>query len=285
MEKSVTNIVATPGLQPRGGFIDPHDMESKPISNDYPENYIKDMLDVTTSMGNFTAQSLGLVFDYLLRIEIAIMSGEKISRAVIGAFPVACRGAMMVDKWDDAQRLLKNIALLYAKRDNIDDNLLEIAQNASELVVYDAVFRAGYYNPDHKPPKLNEHDFNTLSIMLGSTEEYLTRENDHIISLGFGFTAEGAKNVAPSDGDILTETSLIDLKCSIKKPTSKHTLQLLLYYILGMHENKEIFGKLQYLKILNPRLGAVYSYEIAKVDKETLKHIEKDIMGYKKSVF
>lgn len=284
MKKSVTNIVATPGLQPRGGFIDPHDMEAKQMS-EYPEGGIKAMLDVTTSEGNFSSQSLGLVFDYLLRTEIAIMSGEKISKAVVEAFEVSCRGAIMINKWDKAQKLVRNIALLYAKSDDREENLLEIAQNALELVMYDAVFRAGYYNPKYKPAKLNKRDFETLSIMLGSVEDYLAREKERIISLGFGFTAKGAKNVAPSDGDLLTEYSLINIKCSIKEPTSKHTLQLLMYYILGMHEYPTVFGKLKYLKILNPRLDKIYSYEIAKIDKDTLRHVEKEIIGYRKSAF
>ena len=95
----------------------------------------------------------------------------------------------------------------------------------------------------------------------------------------------GAKNVAPSDADWITEDSLIDIKCTKDGPKSSETFQLILYYLLGMNEAPSTFRKIKYLKILNPRLCRVYTYEIDKLKKEDLKHIEIDIMGYKESVF
>ena len=119
--------------------------------------------------------------------------------------------------------------------------------------------------------------------MLGATECYFI-DHEKVVSLGFGFTALGTKNLLPSDGDVLTESSLIDLKCSSKAPTSKHTFQLLLYYILGLHEFPEHFKHLKYIKLINPILGKVYSYPLADLDKNMLKTIEKEIIGYENSV-
>ena len=157
-------------------------------------------------------------------------------------------------------------------------------QTASELVVYDAVYRAGYYNPNLKTPKITNEDRDAIELMVNETKLYLL-EKEKIVALGVSFKAEGANNVSPSDADFLTEESIIDLKCSVSKPTSKHTLQLILYYILGLHEYPNEFKKLKYIKIINPRIDKVFSYEIKKIDVEDLKYNEKEIMGYAKSVF
>ena len=278
MKLPVTRIVKIPKIQPYGGFIPSKNLAVEPLTDE--PHYIE-LVEKCCKEGALNPQSLGLVFDYVLRTDIAIMNGISPADAVLNAFEVSFLGAKMINKLDDALKLATKIANLFRHRDK---NLKKIVQVASELVVYDAVFRAGYYNPDAKPPKANERDKDAVELMLGATEVYLL-EKEHLVSLGFGFTALGAEKVSPSDGDLLTTDSVIDLKCSTKGPTSKHTLQLLLYYILGLHEQPDAFRPLKYIKVVNPRLGMVYSYELSKVDLETLKHIESEIMGYKSSVF
>lgn len=280
MERPVSSIVNIPKLQPHGGFIPPKDMTVEPLDDEVSNNY-EYLVEMSCKMGSLRPQSLGLVFDYLLRTEMALIAGENASDAILNTFKVSFMGASLANKMDDARKLALKLFDLYQKKKR---DRKKIAQVASELVVYDAVFRAGYYNPDAEKPKVNDGDKNALDLMLGATECYLL-EKEQLTSLGFGFTAIGAENVAPSDGDLLTKDSVIDIKCSVNEPTSKHTLQLLLYYILGLHEQPDAFKPLKYVKILNPRLGRIYSYEIAKVDVESLKHIESEIMGYKKSVF
>jgi len=280
MKRPVSSIVNIPKLQPHGGFIPPKDMTVELLDDD-PRDQYERLVDMSCKMGSLRPQTLGLVFDYLLRTEIALMAGADLAEAIFNAFKVSFMGADLAHKYDEAEELALKLAELYQKKKR---DRKKIAQVASELVVFDAVFRAGYYNPDAEAPKVSDGDKNALDLMLGATECYLL-EKQQLTSLGFGFTAIGAENVAPSDGDLLTKDSVIDIKCSVNEPTSKHTLQLLLYYILGLHEQPDTFKPLKYVKILNPRLGRIYSYEIAKVDVENLKHIESEIMGYKKSVF
>lgn len=285
IKKPVSAIVNIPKIQPHGGFIPPKDMAVKQFES--KTNNYEQLIGVISKLEEKTLspQSFGLVFDYLLRTEMAIIFKVRPAEAVIDAFKVSFLGASEIDKFNDAKALAFELIKCYS----VDDwksrlDYLKVAQIASELVVYDAVFRAGYYNPDAQPPKVSNGDKEELELMLRATEYHLLK-NEDVIEFGFGFTAEGAENLLPSDGDILTKTSIIDIKCSKNEPTSKHTLQLLLYYILGLHERPSDFKTLQYIKILNPRLGKVYSYEIAKVSVETFKHIESDIMGYRESVF
>ena len=53
------------------------------------------------------------------------------------------------------------------------------------------------------------------------------------------FTFEGGYTniVSSGDGDYLTEDTLWDFKVSKEEPKSKYTLQLLMYYIMGVSFN------------------------------------------------
>ena len=280
IKRPVSSIVNIPKIQPHGGFAPPKEMEEVLLDDD-PRDRYEWLVDTTCKMGSLSPQIRGLVFDYLLRVELAIMAGAAVDDAVLNAFQVSFMGANIAGRFDEAEKLAIKLVELYKKQKR---DRQRIAQVASELVIYDAVFRGAFYNPNAEVPKVNKDDKNALDLMLMAAECYLL-EKEKIVSLGFSFRATGAENVCQSDGDLLTEDSIIEIKCSAKKPTSKHTLQLLLYYILGMHEYPNEFKTIKFIKVLNPRLGRVYSYEIQKVGIDNLKHIEQKIMGYKKSVF
>ena len=284
MKRPVTSIVSQPNLQPHGGFIPVKDLTEEQLSDnkDRVSLYtMEQLIDLSCKMGTLSPQTIGLIVDYLTRTEIALFAGATPKEAVFNAFIISVYGAKMANKLDEAVELENKLIEQYSK-EKIDYR--KIVQVASELVVFDAVFRAGYYNPDLKKTKVSTEDRDAVQLMVGGVKLYLI-EKEKIAALGVSFEAKDADNVAPSDADFLTEESLIDLKCSSSKPTSKHTLQLILYYILGLHEFPNEFQKLKYLKIINPRLDKVFSYEVEKLNVEDLKYIEKEIMGYKKSVF
>ena len=71
-----------------------------------------------------------------------------------------------------------------------------------------------------------------------------------------------------------------DFKVLKKDPTNKHTLQLLMYYIMGMHSVNRNFENILYLGIFNPRLNKVYRCEIEKIDKSVISQIEKEVICY-----
>lgn len=97
-----------------------------------------------------------------------------------------------------------------------------------------------------------------------------------------GFTFEGGytKTVSYGDGVFLTKDTLWDFKVSKNEPTSKRTLQILMYFIMGKHSIHKEFKTIKYVGIYNPRLNTVYRYEVSKIAPETIKYIEKNIIGY-----
>ena len=78
-----------------------------------------------------------------------------------------------------------------------------------------------------------------------------------------GFTFEDAytEKIDSGDGDFLTKDTMWDFKVSINEPTTKHTLQLLIYFLMGKQTGKRKFKALEKIGIFNPRLNHVYTYE------------------------
>ena len=91
-----------------------------------------------------------------------------------------------------------------------------------------------------------------------------------------GYTA----TVNKGDGDFLTADTLWEFKVSKRKPTSQHTLQLLMYWIMGQHSGQEIFKEITKLGIFNPRLNIVYLLDMANVPPDIIKTVENAVICY-----
>ena len=98
---------------------------------------------------------------------------------------------------------------------------------------------------------------------------------------GFDFEPNGyTETVDTGDGDYLTEDTLWDFKVSKQKPTSKHTLQLLMYWIMGQHTGKAEFKNIKKLGFFNPRRNAVYIFPVELIPEKTIRTIEDEVICY-----
>lgn len=97
-----------------------------------------------------------------------------------------------------------------------------------------------------------------------------------------GPTFEGGYTdvVSTGDGDFLTEDTMWDFKVSKKPPTNKHTLQVLMYYLMGKHSIHEEFDSVDIIGFFNPRLNTVYQMSVSDISPETIKTIEEEVIGY-----
>lgn len=99
----------------------------------------------------------------------------------------------------------------------------------------------------------------------------------------YGFTLKGGYTelVTSGDGDFITEDTLWELKVSKRPPKASHTLQLLMYYIMGKHSiHSEIFD-VKKLGIFNPRLNKIYYISIYSIDSHLITEVSEKIIGYK----
>jgi len=266
--------------QPRGGYVKPSEFEMIKLDDGVILNPVENIHGTIT----------GMAVDYLTRFAM----GDK----AVDAFAVSVHGAVIAENLgmngalDGAEELLKGIR-------GLDDVSII---NACKLVTFDAWRRnpegamlgRGYdeINPD-KDTIQNIRTFVKRSTAFwekygpvvrdgftfepadADKEECERVKETHTGSFG-GYTAI----VDSGDGDYLTKDTLCDFKVTKSKPAAKHTLQLLMYWIMGQHSGQEIYKGITKLGIFNPRLNIIYLLDISKVSGDIIKEVEENVICY-----
>lgn len=238
--------------QPRLGYIPPKELKETKY---FDEHKIK-------KINSAYKPIQGMAVDYLTRF----MNGTPKHTA----FQISLMGAKRVDELDNAYKLLNNIKGL----DTVS------IHNACQLVGYDFAYRRGelYYTPvDRIVP--DKYMVQNIVILVNRCLTFL-KNIGPIISDGFTF--EGGYNdvVSSGDGDYLTQNTLWDFKVSEAEPTIYHTLQLMVYYILGIHSIHPEFQRLKKLGIYNPELNASYTISLSSISDDTFYNVSRDVIGY-----
>ncbi|MGL4107020.1 hypothetical protein [Clostridium sp. LP20] len=239
--------------QPRGGYIKPKEFNVTVLEDDIELNQTE----------NIHSSLVGLAVDYMTRYS----SGTSLKEA----FRISIMGAAIIREDKSAQKLLNGIQ-------GLDDNSIS---NACKLVGYDVCFRVGVSG--YRQVETINPDNDTIANI-----RYMVHRSLKFIDLygpitKDGFTFEGGYTelVSTGDGDFLTKSTLWDFKVSVKAPTNAHTLQLLIYYLMGMHsKHKKDFQSIESLGIFNPRLNSVYLLEISKISSEIIEEVSEKVIGY-----
>lgn len=250
---SVTQVISKV-KQPLGGYINPKLMECTQFESK------EELID--SSLENISPSLVGETVDYMTRF---MLNHNRNS-----SFEVSRLGARLIGFEDYFQGLLEEI------RGLDDKSIFKAVKCAS----FDTVFRAGIMAyKDVETINPDDNTINNIRIMIKRSLEFF---NIYGPITADGFTFEGAytRNVDSGDGDFLTADTLWDFKVSKNEPTSKHTLQLLIYYIMGQKTGKRKFKSISKLGIFNPRLNKVYLYEVSKIPEEIIRDIETNIIGY-----
>lgn len=248
---SVTNRI-TQVKQPRGGYIKLKDFKVVEL-NDSKELFPDESTHSTL---------VGLAVDYLTRFTMGTPAKE--------AFQISILGSMLVYENDHAMALVDAVI-------GLDDNSII---NAFKLAGFDVARRAGV--AAYRPVETILPDHETISniwIMVERSASFL-KEFGPIVKDGFTFEGGYTQIVSSGDGDFLTQSTLWDFKVSKKEPTNKHTLQLLMYYLMGSHSIHEEFQSVEKLGIFNPRLNKVYLLNINGIPSEVITQVANDVIGY-----
>lgn len=238
--------------QPRGGYVNPALFEIT-VKEEDAELAINE---------NIHPSLIGIAVDYLTRFS----SGDSAEEA----FKISLKGAGLINKDKVAKKLLNNITSL--------DDISII--NAVKLSGFDVVFRAGLSK--YKPVEEIEPDASTINnirIMVDRSLKFLEEYGPKILD-GFTFVGGYTDTVSTGDGDFITEDTLWDFKVSKLPPKKEHTLQLLMYWRMGIRSNQKEFQNIKFLGIFNPRLNRVYKLPISKISDDLIKKVEKEVIGY-----
>lgn len=240
--------------QPHGGYLKPSEFEKE----EFIDNEILKEENIHSSL-------VGLAVDYLTRL--------MLDTPVEEAFKISILGARLIGEERNAQKLLQEIK-------GVDNNSI---YNACKLVGYDVCFRAGpmgYREVDDI--EADTDTINNIKIMVKRSILFFNKYGP-ITKDGFTFEGGYTRIIDTGDGDFLTSDTLWDFKVSKNSPTSAHTLQLLIYYIMGMHSVHNEFKSIKKLGIFNPRMNCVYLKSISDIPSEILDEVSTEIIGYKEN--
>lgn len=237
--------------QPRGGYIKPKELSVVEID---------DGIDLHAEE-NVHASLVGIAVDYLTRFTLGTSLEE--------AFRISLQGAWNVKEFDYAQELISGIK-------GLDDKSIE---NACKLVGFDVAFRNSI--AAYKPVQSIQPDRYTISNIKTMVKRALAFTEKYGPIVKDGFTFEGGYNqvITSGDGDFLTHTGLWDMKVSKSAPTNKHTLQLLVYYLLGLRSIHHEFENIEELGVFNPRLNTVYVLQLKDIPSEIISEVASKVIG------
>ena len=241
--------------QPRGGYIKPKDLTVTQFTD---KNSLNKNENIHSSL-------IGLATDYLTRY----LLGENL----YSVFNTSIRGAIIISEIDLANELLNQM------RPSLDDICIV---NAVKLSAFDVCYRSGIFG--YKPVNLINPDKDTIENIRILVNRCITFFNEYGPITKTGFTFEGGytNEITTGDADYLTKNYLIDLKVSVKPPTKNHTLQVLIYYLMGMHSlNSKDFLNVENIALFNPRLNTLYSIKINDIDKDIINTVKTSVIGYK----
>lgn len=261
MGLSVTKRIDTV-TQPRGGYLP---------KNLFNITYYKD--NNTLNWVDYKDKKLpaiqGLAVDYLTRY---ILTNDKEQ-----AFHISILGAMEMDDIENTKRHTKK---LYTLLNDIDGLNNKSIKNACKIVGYDNVYRRGYRgyrNIDEiDPPK---EMINNIKIMVNRSVEFL-KNNSPILKTELTFEPY-TKLVSQGDGDFLTKNMLVDMKVSKNIFMNKWSLQILMYYLLGIHSIYNEYQQTKQLCIYNPFLNCSLLLDICKIKDEIMYKVSHEVLGYK----
>lgn len=97
---------------------------------------------------------------------------------------------------------------------------------------------------------------------------------------GFTFFGGYTDKVDSGDGDFTTADTLWDFKVVTQPVKSKHTLQLLMYWRMGLHSIHPEFQNIEYLGIYNPRMNEVHRIAVEDISEDVIVKVEREIIGY-----
>ncbi len=238
--------------QPRGGYLKPCEFKKE----EFIDNQILKEENVHSSL-------VGLAVDYLSRFMLGAALEE--------AFKISLLGASIIGEERNAYNLLKLIK-------GIDSSSIYYA---CKLVGYDVCFRAGAMGyKDVNEIEADDGTINNIKVMVKRSILFFSKYGP-ITKEGFTFEGGYTRIIDSGDGDFLTSDTLWDFKVSKNNPTSAHTLQLLIYYIMGTHSIHNEFKSIKKLGIFNPRTNCVYLKNISDIPKAIIDEVSMEIIGYK----
>lgn len=243
--------------QPYGGFIPPKTFTVTQLDG----GSIRDL----NTYENIHPITMGLVVDYLTRF----METESVKTS----FKISFTGMLCAEKYlhlsiEPYMHLVEDIR-------GLDDRSITAA---AKLTAFDSVYRAGIYtDPDTINP--DQVTIENVRTMVKRSLKFFEQYGPKVMD---GFTFEGGYTdiIDAGDGDFTTHDTLWDFKVSKYAPNILYTLQILIYWRMGLRSVHREFRDIKYLGIYNPRLNRVYRIQVSDIPEDVIDAVDTEVIGY-----
>ena len=212
---------------------------------------------------NIHPSLVGIAVDYLTRFTL----GDSVDKA----FQISYLGASNIGMQSIADFLKSKVTGL----DNVS------IASACKLAGFDVCYRASI--SAYKPIENINPDTATIENIRTMVTRSVSfwKKYGPIVCSEPTFEGGYTNTVDSGDGDFLSNDTLWDFKVSKSAPTSKHSLQILMYYVMGLHSiHHAQYKNVSNLGIFNPRLNVAYICPINSISKETIAIIENEVLCY-----
>jgi hypothetical protein len=245
--------------QPRGGYVNPRTLRVQ-----YPNGTGPESLDHHSE--NVSPILVGLAVDYLTRVATGGYPPDT--------FRVSLRGARRIGP-DALSRAEADVSGMTAGQ--VDAGTIAAALRLSS---FDVAVRndPALYRPDAQttPDAMTTR---RIGMMVDRSVSFVASQGG-ITLAGFTFLGGYTDTVDSGDADFATPGVLWDLKVSAAAPTSKQTLQLLIYYLLGQHAFEDELTILDEMGIFNPRLNTAWRVRADSIPAATIAEVSRNVIGY-----
>ena len=124
----------------------------------------------------------------------------------------------------------------------------------------------------------NKYDVANARVMLDRLQHWVMDKT--VIRNGFVMPGGYSEIVNCGDGDLLTQDGLWDIKLLKRSPTSKNTLQLLMYWRMGLRSEEPADFDVSHLGIFNPKLNMEWSARTDQISDDVVEEVERFAIGY-----
>lgn len=215
------------------------------------------------SMETVPPDLAGLYVDYMTRVAMGT--------PVRVAFHVPLLGARLVGQGEYAESLLSRVT----------DFSPASARAACLLLDFDAASRRGpqYWRPRRMVP--DDATYFNLTRMVARSRAFFD-EYGPVVWDGFDFEGGYTDRITSGSGDFLTADTLWDFKVSSYRPNPMYTLQLLVYWRMGLHSVHDEYRMVRRLGFFNPWRDEVWLLDVDRIDGRLVDWTDHELIGYPK---
>lgn len=248
--------------QPRGGYARVADF----LTHSFDDGY------ELCEQENVHASIVGMAVDYLTRYQMGASASD--------AFQISLAGAERAERLCGQKGSIKKARKLLSNITGLDNRSIISACKLASFDVWIRNYKDAYCAKGADQIEPDSDTIYNIETMVCRCLDFWELYGPIVLD-GFTFEPYGYTNLVSSgDGDFLTYDTLWDFKVSKSKPTSKQTLQLLMYWIMGQHSGNPAFSSVEFIGIFNPRLNMAYTLDTLIIPQETISIIEQEVIGY-----